>query len=68
MADDLGEPRREGRFDLPIAKNGPYWKSPTAFLRLLDAWRRDGDLDGLDKAENREAGTDEQLDKLLEVL
>ena len=38
----------EGKFDLTIAKNGPYWRSPTAFLRLLDAWRRDARLDGLE--------------------
>ena len=30
----------EGQFDPVAATNGAYWRGPTAFIRLLDAWRR----------------------------
>jgi hypothetical protein len=30
------------------ASNGAYWRGPTAFIQLLDAWRNDGGLEGLE--------------------
>jgi cyclohexanone monooxygenase len=38
----------EGKFDATAAANGAYWRGPTAFIRLLDAWRTDGQLQGLE--------------------
>ena len=40
----------EGHFDPVLATNGAYWRGPTAFIRILDAWRRDGRLEGLEVA------------------
>ena len=38
----------EGQFDPAAAANGAYWRGPTAFIRLLQAWRDDGQLQGLE--------------------
>jgi cyclohexanone monooxygenase len=38
----------EGQLDPLAAANGAYWRGPTAFIRLIDAWRNDGQLQGLD--------------------
>jgi cyclohexanone monooxygenase len=38
----------EGKFDPAAAANGSYWRGPTAFIHLLDAWRADDQLQGLD--------------------
>jgi cyclohexanone monooxygenase len=35
-------------FDPIAARNSQYWRGPVAFLRLLDKWRREGNLDGLE--------------------
>lgn len=45
----------EGHLDARTERNAAYWRGPTAFIRLLDAWRRDGRLDGLEAAPRREA-------------
>jgi len=38
----------EGTLDTSAAANGAYWRGPTAFIRLLDAWRNDGQLAGIE--------------------
>jgi cyclohexanone monooxygenase len=38
----------EGQFDPLAATYGAYWRGPTRFIRLLDAWRTEGSLEGLD--------------------
>ena len=38
----------EGVFDPVAARNSQYWRGPVAFLRLLDKWRKDGNLEGLE--------------------
>ncbi|MET4272031.1 hypothetical protein ABIB68_000605 [Bradyrhizobium sp. F1.2.2] len=38
----------EGVFDPIAARNSQYWRGPVAFLRLLDKWRKEGNLDGLE--------------------
>ena len=38
----------EGHFDERIASDGPYWRSPLAFIRVLEDWRERGDLEGLE--------------------
>jgi cyclohexanone monooxygenase len=38
----------EGVFDPIAARNSQYWRGPIAFLRLLDRWRKDGNLGGLE--------------------
>ena len=38
----------EGHFDPLAATYGAYWRGPTRFIRLLDAWRTDGNLEGLE--------------------
>lgn len=38
----------EGQLSDSIAKNSPYNKGPVRFLKLLDEWRRAGDLAGLE--------------------
>jgi len=35
-------------FDPIAARNSQYWRGPVAFLRLLDKWRKAGDLEGLE--------------------
>jgi cyclohexanone monooxygenase len=34
--------------DLLAAQNSQYWKSPTAFFNLVEEWRRNGRMDGLE--------------------
>src|SRR6476659_7972007 len=46
----------EGVFDPIAARNSQYWRGPVAFLRLLDKWRKEGNLDGLELTEGTEAG------------
>ena len=31
------------------ARNGPYGKGPIAFAKLLEAWREEGSLQGLER-------------------
>lgn len=38
----------EGVFDPIAARNSQYWRGPVAFLRLLEKWRKEGNLDGLE--------------------
>ena len=39
----------EGRaFDMRVLKNNQYWRGPMAFVRLLDRWRQDGSMPGLE--------------------
>jgi cyclohexanone monooxygenase len=40
----------EGAPDGRTARNSQFWRGPTAFIRLLDAWRQDGTLPGLELA------------------
>ncbi|MHC2387790.1 hypothetical protein ACVMFA_000078 [Bradyrhizobium liaoningense] len=35
-------------FDPIAARNSQYWRGPMAFLRLLDKWRKEGDMEGLE--------------------
>ncbi|PWR25327.1 flavin-containing monooxygenase [Zavarzinia aquatilis] len=39
-----------GGFDLRETKNSQYWRGPIAFVKLLEAWREDGGLKGLECA------------------
>ncbi|MDT7838644.1 flavin-containing monooxygenase [Aquabacterium sp. OR-4] len=38
----------EGVYDERSERNGQFWRGPTVFIRLLDEWRRDGTLPGLE--------------------
>ncbi len=38
----------EGALTELAAKNGAYWRGPTAFLRRLEEWRSEGELAGLE--------------------
>ena len=38
----------EGRPDERTARNSQFWRGPMVFIRLLDAWRKDGNLPGLE--------------------
>jgi cyclohexanone monooxygenase len=38
----------EGQPDARSERNSQFWRGPTAFIRLLDEWRRAGTLPGLD--------------------
>ncbi len=39
----------EGReLDMRIARNNPYWRGPMAYVRLLERWRADGSMPGLE--------------------
>jgi cyclohexanone monooxygenase len=40
----------EGKPSALAARNGPYGKGPIAFVQLLDAWREEGSLSGLELA------------------
>jgi len=37
-----------GELDMRIAKNNQYWRGPMAFVKILDRWRADGSMPGLD--------------------
>jgi len=37
-----------GELDLKIARNNQYWRGPMAYVRLLDRWRNDGSMPGLE--------------------
>lgn len=43
-----GSCNNEGLFDPIAAKNSQYWRGPVAFLRLLDRWRNEGNLESLE--------------------
>ena len=38
----------EGRPDARTERNSQFWRGPSVFVRLLDAWRKDGTLPGLE--------------------
>jgi len=38
----------EGKPSALAARNGPYGKGPIAFVQILEAWRADGRLEGLE--------------------
>ena len=38
----------EGQPSALAARNGPYGKGPIAFVRLLEAWRENGTMEGLE--------------------
>ena len=38
----------EGAVNLRSQRNSQYWRGPTAFIRMWDQWRRDGELAGLE--------------------
>ena len=38
----------EGAPDQRTERNSQFWRGPTAFVRLLEAWRQDGSLPGLE--------------------
>ncbi|MBS0642691.1 MAG: NAD(P)/FAD-dependent oxidoreductase [Proteobacteria bacterium] len=37
-----------GELDMRIAKNNQYWRGPVQFVRILERWRKDGSLPGLE--------------------
>jgi cyclohexanone monooxygenase len=37
-----------GELDIRIAKNNQYWRGPVQFVKLLDRWRSDGSMPGLE--------------------
>ncbi|WP_439815994.1 flavin-containing monooxygenase [Zavarzinia sp. CC-PAN008] len=37
-----------GELDMRVAKNNQYWRGPVQFVKLLDRWRADGTLPGMD--------------------
>jgi cyclohexanone monooxygenase len=37
-----------GELDLKVARNNQYWRGPMAYQRLLNRWRADGSLPGLE--------------------
>jgi cyclohexanone monooxygenase len=37
-----------GELDMRVAKNNQYWRGPVVFVKLLDHWRRDGSMPGLE--------------------
>jgi len=37
-----------GALDMRIAKNNQYWRGPVQFVRILDRWRKDGTMPGLE--------------------
>ena len=37
-----------GELDMRVARNNQYWRGPIAFIRLLDRWRADGTMPGLE--------------------
>ena len=43
----------EGNVDVRAAKNFQYWRGPIAFVRLLDRWREDGSMPGLELTNDR---------------
>ena len=38
----------EGQPDARMERNAQFWRGPMAFIRLLDEWRKDGDMPGLE--------------------
>lgn len=38
----------DGVLDEKWSRNSPYWRGPMAFVAILEAWRRDGNLEGLE--------------------
>jgi cyclohexanone monooxygenase len=38
----------EGAFDERTLRNSQFWRGPMVFIRLLDAWRQEGSLAGLE--------------------
>ena len=38
----------EGKPDTRMERNSQFWRGPMAFVRMLDAWRKDGTLPGLE--------------------
>jgi cyclohexanone monooxygenase len=38
----------EGQPDARMERNSQFWRGPMAFIRLLDEWRRDGTMPGLE--------------------
>ena len=37
-----------GELDLRTAKNNQYWRGPVTFVKLLERWREDGAMPGLE--------------------
>ncbi len=37
-----------GELDMRIAKNNQYWRGPVQFVRILDRWRKEGTMPGLE--------------------
>jgi cyclohexanone monooxygenase len=38
-----------GELDMRIARNNQYWRGPVQFVRILDRWRKDGSMPGLER-------------------
>jgi cyclohexanone monooxygenase len=38
-----------GELDVRIAKNNQYWRGPVQFVKILDRWRKDGAMPGLER-------------------
>ena len=37
-----------GELDMRVAKNNQYWRGPVQYVRILDRWRKDGTMPGLE--------------------
>ena len=46
----------EGRPDARMERNSQFWRGPMAFIRLLDEWRRSGEMPGLELTRPSPAG------------
>ena len=46
----------EGRPDARMERNSQFWRGPMAFIRLLDDWRRSGEMPGLELTRPSPAG------------
>ncbi len=42
-----------GQLDMRVARNNQYWRGPIAFVKLLDRWRQDGSMPGLELTRER---------------
>ena len=51
----------EGNLNEVTARNSQYWRGPVAFLRLLDRWREDGTMTGLELTYGDAAGSTDRI-------
>ncbi len=44
--------------NMRVLKNNQYWRGPTVFLRMWEAWREKGDMDGLELGYEKRAAAE----------